>query len=453
MPVPRAVAPPNYWNDFELPRDHVALVRFAFFAVLAVDAFLQIAHAPRYGGDFNVPQFAWLPLPSPGREGALAIDLVLTYLFVLAALGVATRVVVPLAAALDAYYYFSSQLDSYQHHYLVVMLLVIASFVPWDARERYVKSWALRLFCVQIAILYAWAAIAKLDGAWLDGTTLRAQVRPEWTRDLLDAIGWSAAAWGVVLAEVFLAVAWLWPRLWPYALVPGVGFHAGIELADFRIGQFSYVMIAIYLLMLPRAIGVAPARALAGIRIPDRFHAAALGAALVAGAALLVLARVPVSVGVVVAISAIGVVAFAQVRRWTVGAAHLAACALVLALGLVTDQAVDYYKFWAGSSRRLGKTDEMRRAYRELVAIEPAHGPANYYLGVAALEAQDLDGALRHFRTAQAAQPDAARGWVGEARVWLARGDAPAARAALQGALRAEPSDQEAQQLLRQISR
>jgi hypothetical protein len=446
----KAIAAPqrSWWLDFELAREHVALFRFVFFAVLAVDAFLQISHAPRYGaGDFNVPHFAWLPLPV-GRDAMLALDLILMHLFVLAAFGVATRWVVPLAAGLDAYYYFSSQLDSYQHHYLVVLLLIIASFVPWHSRDRYVKSWALRLLMVQIALLYAWAAIAKLHPLWLDGTTLQAQIGKKWARELIEGtVGYAGASWLVVLAELGLAAAWLLRRATLAALAVGVGLHVGIELTGFRIGQFSYVMLALYLLMLPTAMVRVP-------KLPEPRGAiaiAALGVALVAGVVAWLASPLPVGAAVVVVTAAIAGAAFAVQRTATVGAAHLAACLLALVLAHATDQAVDYYRFWAGSARRLGNTEEMQRAYRALLEIAPGHGSANYYLGHGALEARELDRALDHFRRAQAAEPGKARAFVGEARVQLALGDAAAARAALDQALRNSPGDPEATQLLQSL--
>ena len=95
------------------------------------------------------------------------------------ACGVATRWLVPLATVIYSWLYFGSQLDSYQHHYLVAMLLVIACFVPWQPAVELdaVRTWALRLLLVELAIVYLWAAISKIDPLWLDGTALAGQTR------------------------------------------------------------------------------------------------------------------------------------------------------------------------------------------------------------------------------------------------------------------------------------
>ena len=37
-----------------------------------------------------------------------------------------------------------------------------------------------------------------------------------------------------------------------YACAIGIAFHLGIEASGFKIGQFSYLMVALYSLMLPR---------------------------------------------------------------------------------------------------------------------------------------------------------------------------------------------------------
>ena len=57
----------------ELSAAKLVLFRVLFFGVFAIDAWLQIAHAPRYGhGDFNVAHFAFLDpdQPVPGDLGS-----------------------------------------------------------------------------------------------------------------------------------------------------------------------------------------------------------------------------------------------------------------------------------------------------------------------------------------------------------------------------------------------
>ena len=105
--------------------------------------------------------------------------------------------------------------------------------------------------------------------AWLDGTTLKAQIGKEWARDLVaGTVGFAGLSWLIVLAELGLAAAWLLRRGTLIALAAGASFHVFIELTGFRIGQFSYVMLALYLLMLPTAMVKVPSLVGVGGRAP-----------------------------------------------------------------------------------------------------------------------------------------------------------------------------------------
>jgi hypothetical protein len=236
---------PRFWLDFERSWASWVCFRFVFFGLHAIDAVLQLAHAPRYGaGDFNVTQIP-LPLPDPSRVGMSFVYGALAIAFALLAFGVGVRALLPLAAALYSYAYFVSQLDSYQHHYLMCLLLVVLCFVPTaptrtgaDGR-RWVQSWALRLALVQLAIVYLWAAVAKLEAPWLDGTLLTRQLEGD-----LDPATPSRARLGAGAATVAKLVLRvhrpgdaggragasdrdLAARWWYVALPLGLGLHLG----------------------------------------------------------------------------------------------------------------------------------------------------------------------------------------------------------------------------------
>lgn len=521
----------SYWRDFSVARGRLTAFRVTFFAVLGIDAFLQIAHAPRYGASgFNVSHLPWLDalLPMPGRAGMLIVFMLQSYLAFCVAMGAATRACLVLLTALYGYAYFISQLDSYQHHYLIFLLLLLSCQVPWErSGERpegcpeehaprarahgqrgqrgeagqdagrggaAVQSWALRLVLVQIAIVYAWAAVSKLDPLWLDGSTLSRQMNVPWIRALFgrvlatdgDPTGFALAAKLVLAIELALAVAWPWRRLWPLALVLGVGLHAGIELMGLEIGVFSYFMFALYILIVPDSWTAAPARAwhrIAGrvglhgararvqawmqeprSRRPARM-AVLVAAVLVAAAALVLRLPFPEML-VVAAITALLAVVAMIAPAYTAGGdlraraprypflagVHLGACACLAVLGMATDQAHDYYRFWGGSSRRLGDWAGAETAYRTLVRISPNHGPGHYHLAEIERRRGNLDQALRGYRRAQQATPADARPWLGEARIHDAAGrgaDAVhAARQALTRGLRRAQDLQQAQAIL-----
>ena len=249
----------QFWYDYEVPGWLLRRFRLVFFGLFALDAWLQIEHASRYGaGDFNVSHFPWLDgaLPSPSRAGMLLVFVLQAYLALRIALGAANKWTIGALAALHGYGYFISQLNSYQHHYLLFLMLAICAMVPWHEPDK-VVSWAVRLLLVQISILYFWAAVAKTGGEWLDGSTLSRQVGPEWGRALIDRIGgFGYTAKLIMVGELFLAVAIQIRLLKPFAFVAGVLLHISIEAFGFQIGMFSWFMVAVYVIALDRRLPV-----------------------------------------------------------------------------------------------------------------------------------------------------------------------------------------------------
>ncbi len=459
---------PTFWFGFSVPWAKLALARVVVFALLAIDALLQIEHAPRYGaGNFNVAQLPLLDALAPGRVLYSASQLVLAYLFVLAACGALTRYVLPLATAIYGWLYFSSHLDSYQHHYLVWLLLLLSCFVPWqrpaDATPSTpVRSWALRLIYIQLALLYFWAAVSKLNGAWLDGRTLSGQMTGA-VRSLIDkTVGIPGAAWLVVLTELVLA-ATIWnKRTWWIAAPLGIALHAGILATSLDIGLFAWLMLGIYILVIPDRVWVWLAQ-----RLP-------LGRArsLVAdldGAIQWVLFAVTAAIGVfLIATSrfdhagAIGFVlviltfAAAIVLRKRISIAHVAVAQL-LAFGVwtavdrTTKTASDYYRLWGGSAKRLGDPKTSEYAYRRMTEIAPEEGGGHYQLAKLLLERGADDEGIEELHRAQQEEPLRARAYIAEAR-WLAtKGRRDEAIQKAREATIVEPNDQEAASLLNSL--
>jgi hypothetical protein len=488
-----------YWLEHAVPTSKLALFRVAFFTLVGIDAFLQLQHAPRYGaGGFNVSHLPLLDalLPLPSRDGMVVVFLLQAYLAFRVALGGAGRAPLVALTALYGYGYFISQLNSYQHHYLIFLLLVLCCFVPWSAAHARdgarpdapasVHSWAVRLILAQLALVYLWAAIAKMDGMWLDGTTLARQIGAGWTRDTIERLfgtatpadpgGFARVAWLVMLTELFLVVAMLWRRLWPVALVVGVAFHAGVEIAGFQIGLFSYFMFACYLLVLPdrwiaggtrhvataarRAggawLGRGWARAATALRAPAL--AGTTASTLVVGG-LLVAALPYEPMGRIAAVTAL-VGGGAIVLAWRRGggrtalralAAHLVACTAIFTLHHTTDQAFDFHRYWAGSAGRLGNEVEARRAYEMLTRVAPEHGPGHYHLGNFHRADGDLEAAMASYERAMRYRPDDHRPFLAAAILHDAAGRGPEALAAAEQVLTLAPKDETALRTARTI--
>ncbi len=459
---------PTFWFGFDVSWAKLALARVVVFMLLALDAILQIPHAPRYGAGFNVAQLPLLDALAPGRVLYNAGELVLAYLFVLAACGVLTRYVLPIATAIYGWLYFSSHLDSYQHHYLVWLVLLLACFVPWQRPAEAtpttpVRSWALRLILVQLAILYFWAAVSKMSSAWLDGTTLAGQMSGS-VRSLIDStVQLKGAAWIVIFGELTLAATVWNKRMWFVAAPLGIALHAGILAASLDIGLFAWLMLGLYILIVPDRVWVwlaerPPLRALRGIAgvITGWFDGSAKwllwGTAAVLGIVLAAISHFDDAL----ILGGVLVVAFlivSLVMRNRVSIASLA-IAQLLAFGLwtivdrTTKTASDYYRLWGGSAKRLGDPTTSEYAYRQMTQVAPNEGGGHFQLGKLLLERNaDVEG-LAELAKAQDLEPLRARAYVAEAR-WLAsKGRIDEAIAKAREATIVEPSDQEARALL-----
>ncbi len=475
LPKPaRVVAPtvpaPVFWFGYEVSWAKLVIARVVLFGLLALDALLQIRHAPRYGaGGFNVAQIPGLDALGPSRASYQIAQLISAYLLALAALGVATRYVLPCAAAIYSWLYFTSQLDSYQHHYLMALVLGIACFVPWQRPEgaqpgTMIRSWAVRLILVQLGILYLWAAISKMDAAWLDGRTLAGQITGP-LRSLVDSsVGIKAAARFAIFTELVLAVTvWLRPT-WFIALPLGLLFHAGILLSSLEIGLFAYLMLAMYVLVVPDRFWIvagetpalrAVARVLGGLRSDrDVITGITVVGGAAAGVGIAAISRFDHAVTVALALALVPV-ALVVARRLRgrsggslAGIAHVVAIVVWLVVDRASTVAVDYYRFWGGTSRRLGDLESSERAYRKLVDIAPSDSNGHYQLGrVLLTRGQETEG-LAELRVAQAEETAIARAYVAEAQYLASKGRTPEAIEKAREATYAEPGNKQATDLL-----
>lgn len=469
QPTPVIGAPPParepvFWFGFEVAWGKLAVARLVVFMLLALDALLQLAHAPRYGaGDFNVAQLPVMDALAPGRVLYGSAQFALAYLFVLVAFGVATRVLVPICAVVYAWLYFSSQLDSYQHHYLVLVMLAIASFVPWQRPagalpSTPVRAWAVRLMLVVLGVMYLWAAIGKLSPAWLDGKTLAMQLTGTVGSLLRQTIGLPGAAILVVMTELALALT-IWSRPgWKIAAPLGLALHVAIACTGLEIGLFAYLMIGIYVLVIPDAIWIRVATSFEGLaRVLARPSWSVLGAIVACALAKLVRIEGAFAIGIATAFVPIAIAVHARyaarVPTVRVGVAHAVAILLWLVVDRTTSVAEDYYRFWGGSQRRIGSPATAEYAYRKLVELAPDKEAGHYQLGRLLVQRGAVEAGLAELREAQRLEPAIARAFVEEARVFATQNEIPRAIDSARQATFADPSDATARALLESLTR
>jgi hypothetical protein len=111
-----------------------------------------------------------------------------------------------------------------------------------------VPAWALWLLRAQIACVYFFGGIAKLNGDWLQGEPIRSWLRE---RTYLPMVGglmdeewllW-VFAYGGLLFDLLVVPALLWRRTRPWAFTLAICFHLSNAFV-FNIGVFPWLMLA-----------------------------------------------------------------------------------------------------------------------------------------------------------------------------------------------------------------
>ncbi len=422
---------------FVVSTTKLRVFRFAFFALFALDAWLQISHAPRYGAnDFNVTHFPAVDFvfPMPSRTTMIVVFGVQAYLGVRLAFGGVSRGMYIVVAAFFAYGYYISQLNSLQHHYLLSIALCFIAAFPWPelrplaetqkATPREVKrqreaNWPVRMLLVSLSVTYFFAAISKLHPMWLDGTTLKHALSAEWVRDICDYIGWDTMAVLTIVTELALMALIHVRRLWPVAIVMGLSMHMAFEFSGLDIGLFSYFMVAIYLLLLPESWlkklaswFVPPFSALSELvhRANENRLFAWTGFAASVGVAFTVSQLLPLPVDTTMTLLAItsvlAVLDFFLIQKGaSASLTHLAATFSLVFFLHSTDTIRDYYRFWGGQERRSGNISSAIIAYEDLVRFEPSYAQGHRRLGDLYRRVKRNDEAIREYEAGLAIDP------------------------------------------------
>lgn len=154
---------------------------------------------------------------------------------------------------LDKAYYLN-------HYYFVSITAFLLTLVPAnryfsiDARRNpeieclHVPRWTIDMFKLQLALVYIFAGIAKINSEWLlNAMPLRLWLRAQ---DTLPLIGWAMPydltaylfSWAGMIYDCSIVFFLIWARTRALAYLAVVGFHV-ITGAMFPIGVFPIVMI------------------------------------------------------------------------------------------------------------------------------------------------------------------------------------------------------------------
>lgn len=209
---------------------------------------------------FTYTGFSWVhPWPAWGMYLHVVL---LAVLALLIACGCWYRLSMTLFFVLFTYLELLDQTNYLNHYYLISLLSLLMIFCPlhgalsvdaWrqpTRRRDTVPAGVLAILRLQIALVYTFAGMAKINADWL----LHAQPLNIWlsARTDLPLLGFFfahvwvhyAMSWASILFELTIACFLLWrrTRVWAYALV--VGFHL-LTFVLFPIGMFPWIMMVV----------------------------------------------------------------------------------------------------------------------------------------------------------------------------------------------------------------
>ena len=209
---------------------------------------------------FPYAGFSWVhPWPAWGMYLHVVL---LAVLALLLACGCWYRLSMTLFFVLFTYLELLDQTNYLNHYYLISLLSLLMIFCPlhgalsidaWRQsalRSATVPACVLYILRLQIALVYTFAGIAKINTDWL----LHAQPLNIWlsARTDLPLLGFFfaqvwvhyAMSWASILFELTVGFLLLWrrTRVWTYVLV--VGFHF-LTSVLFPIGMFPWIMMVV----------------------------------------------------------------------------------------------------------------------------------------------------------------------------------------------------------------
>ena len=201
--------------------------------------------------------FSWVPVAPVATIYAIYIGLAVLALFI--AVGFLYRLSVGLFAVGFTYTELLDVTNYLNHYYLVTLLCVLLCALPahrafsldvWlrpALRASRVPGWTLWLLRFQIAVVYGFAGLAKLNSDWLLYAQpleiwLRARTETPLVGGLFDEL-WVAYffSWAGFLYDSTIVIWLSWRRTRPYAYLAVLFFHTMTHVL-FNIGLFPFIM-------------------------------------------------------------------------------------------------------------------------------------------------------------------------------------------------------------------
>ena len=161
---------------------------------------------------------------------------------------------------------YLNQKESYNnHYYFLILISIIMIFLPanrklsLDAKfhpsikQNKIQRWMPYLLLLQVAILYFYAAIAKLYPDWLDGTFSKILLNGITQRQFFLEIfnqKWFllAYAYAGILFDLLIIPALFWKKTRKLAIIASFGFHL-FNAYSLKIGIFPFLALSFLVLL------------------------------------------------------------------------------------------------------------------------------------------------------------------------------------------------------------
>lgn len=214
---------------------------------------------------FKIPGFAWLePLPGQGMYWLYGV---LGALGLCVMLGLFFRLVLAGYLVLWSWAYLTQSASYNNHYYLMILLGFLLLLTPangWaslDARRRPELArhdcprWCVLIFIVQIAIVYVYAGIVKINPDWLAGRPVRIWFGLRADAPLIGPLlqeEWFLwiVVYGGILFDLFIVPLLLWRRTRFFAFLISIVFHL-FNSITFRVGVFPYLALGFSVFFFP----------------------------------------------------------------------------------------------------------------------------------------------------------------------------------------------------------
>ena len=259
------------WTSLFCPTSIAPLVQFriALGFILLWEAYRYIAHDwpqllhldPSF--HFKYARFDWVePLPHDLHHTVFPLLAVLALALIV---GLIYRAAALLLFIGWAYVFLIDQALYLNHLYLVLIILGLMIFLPahrafsfdvlWRERLRatVVPRWTIDILRFQIALVYIYGGIAKLNGDWLSGVPMqmmlleKSRLLGQWAGEPELAL---LFAYGGVLLDLGIIPLLCWKRTRILGLLLAAIFHIANHLL-FQIGIFPWMMLAATIILWP----------------------------------------------------------------------------------------------------------------------------------------------------------------------------------------------------------